>query len=165
MFWQICLFRRGPQDVPQSHVLLALGLAANILLGGIAQLTVPNQDGLLILTLIDAVAVALFLYGALAWRGLTARFIKAYSAINGAGFIITLIALPVSAWLAVYSDGDPDAAVPLSLLLVVRMWSIAVFCHILRETLEISWTSVVLLGFGYVFAFEALVSQIPGLSG
>ncbi|HAU13990.1 MAG TPA: hypothetical protein DCS92_09790, partial [Gammaproteobacteria bacterium] len=74
LFWQLCRFQKGPQDVPYSQVLLLLLLVAELALGmaTILLLEPLNMGQQMLGLLMDMGAWLLLVWALLAFKGLTA---------------------------------------------------------------------------------------------
>lgn len=138
-FVDLCLLRRGPQDLPASAVLLvvtlAVDLAVGIVLASVGSLSA--WQGLL-QGAVDVLLMLALLRGALALTGRAGRFTQAATALLGSGALIGAAAvLP----LAVLSGAEEASALsPLAVLLMLALiaWSLLVTGHILRHTFQIS---------------------------
>lgn len=132
LFIDICLFRRGPQDVPASRLLL--GLAVAIYLGvGVALLGI---EGMSVESVLQALVELLILLG-FVWANLTfvrlqGRFVQTATAMLGSDALISSFAIPLVAWMAL-SEGARGAYL---LLLLLMLWHLAVVAHILRHALS-----------------------------
>jgi len=147
-FVELCLLRRGPQDLPASPVLLALTVPAYLALDtAIAALDLPvtRAFGAAVL---DAGALAAFTALALAARGRRARLLQTLTALLGSGVVLGACALPVGLWLRA---AGRDAAVPQLLWLTLFVWSIAVSAHIYRHALEVHYAIGVAVSVMYVW--------------
>jgi len=138
-FIQICLLRRGPQDLPTSGILLAIALTAQtvmtILLSGVT-LSVP---GALLSGVVDT-ALLVVLTGTLLYvQGRNVRVVQTLTALAGTGAIITLVALPLSGWLHGVDQAAGEGGFALLLLLILTGWSLAVAGHIFRHALSVPY--------------------------
>lgn len=148
LFLDICLFRKGPQDIPASRFLLGLILGLNLLVS--TGLLLMEAD--VIQALFQAAcAMGLmfaFLYLVLRLARLTPRFLQTATAALGSDTVFTLAALP----LMVTGQLQPEWQGALSLLLsALMLWAIAVLAHVLREALNLPY----LAGFGLALAYTA----------
>ncbi len=86
----------------------------------------------------------------------TPRFEQTMTALLGTGIVLTVVALPLIAWLRVEST-ETTASIPALLMFVVVLWSISITGHIMRRALEIPYAGGVVMAVGYfllsVFAF------------
>ena len=166
----ICLLRRGPQDLPYS-VLLLLGVAAAcvaVQLGVAVVRSVPLGG-----VLAGALLWLMFTLGALnivlTLRGLRNRFVQAATALLGCALAFTLLSLPIALLV-----GDPPASgdkmTPLQLLLGVvslplLIWKVVVDAHVFRHSFDIPFVSGVVIALLWIIAAMALasVSGAPGV--
>lgn len=153
LFVDICLLRRGPQDVPASTWLLRAALVFNAALSTLLLIvdgTPPVQS---VLTVLAALALLFGLaWGALTWRKHATRFTQTMTALLGADSVISILALPVVYWLTMGIAGngvDPMAAL---LRVVLLFWSLAVMAHVMRHALQGAFALGMLFAVGYLAA-------------
>ncbi|WP_295585272.1 hypothetical protein [uncultured Lamprocystis sp.] len=154
-FVELCLLRRGPQDLPAAPVLfwvtLVTDLGAGLLMGLVSGLSL----GLGLVQGIAELALTLgLLYAGLYFTGHLGRFIQSATALLGSGALIGFLAvLPLS---MNPQGGDPSnvAALGAFLLLTLVAWSMVVTGHIIRHTFGIS------LGQGVALAIIFKVSAV-----
>jgi hypothetical protein len=157
----ICLLRRGPQDVPYSIPLLAAVAAACIVL----QLGVAVARN---------VPLGQVFGGAVIWllftmRGLRNRFVQSATALLGCALAFTLLSLPI-ALLVADRPLTTDQVTPLQLLLGVvslplLVWKIAVDAHVFRHSFDIPFLSGIVIALLWIIAATALAaaSGAPGV--
>jgi hypothetical protein len=162
-YFELCLLRRAPQDLPASTALfwtvlavelaigLAVGLAAGLPLG--ASLA---QD------VLEATLMLGALYGGLYFTRHPGRFIQAASALLGTSALISLVALVPLSLNPTASEETDAAALGAVLLLALMVWSVVVAGHILRHTFGISLAQ----GVAIAVAFQILaIGLLGGLLG
>lgn len=155
LFFDICLFRRGPQDVPASAWLLRAVLVLYLALG----VVLLALDGSplwrsVAKALVDLALLTGITWGALSWKQHQARFAQTMTALLGTGVVLSVIALPVARWLFLSTANgglDPMAAMIWFLLL---LWSLAVIGHVMRHALQGPFA------LGMLIAVTYLVAQI-----
>ncbi len=99
LFLDICLFRKGPRDVPASMALLKMCLLAYGASGLLVlTLSVPVQVALLQI-LLDMVLLAGLLYLMLILHRHPGRFEQTLTALTGSGTLMGLLALPPMLWI------------------------------------------------------------------
>ena len=162
-FFDISLLQAKPQDLPFSHLLLGITLAASIVsyvlaLGPVGS-EVTRVLGKEISIIPLAIAENLF-YAATVWlilrlRRRTERFIQTITAMFGVNTIMQLIMWPVTGWL-LKNQGTADASMPAFLIFALRIWILIVYAHIFRETLETRFGAGVL----YTIASWMLTSML-----
>ena len=137
-FFDLCLLRAKPQDMPASNVLLALTLIANLVVGG--WVLGDAYGGVLrafIACLLDNLFLLGVLWALLYWKGWLARLNQAATALFGSGTLLALMLLPLYS-LAGPGGGQSDAAALVGLCsLLLLIWSQFVMGNIFRHTLEV----------------------------
>jgi len=159
---EICLCRRGPQDLPDSTFLLGLLTGLNVLVSfGLAGLETDLLQALLQALLAPAV-MALFMLGLLSVSKRRHRFMQTFTAGIGCDALITALALP----LVLVSLLLPDIrAVAGLLLLGLLVWELAVIGHILRQALDLSFMAGLGLALVYtVFNYRIMMTLFPPLT-
>lgn len=143
----ICLLRANPQDLPTSNALTALSLAVywGIEILGALERFSPGRS--LLLAAIHTCLLGVLAYLALNLRQLTARTPQTLLALAGSGVVMDLAAMALSALLP--ADGSP-----FFVLLPALLWLLAVYGHILRHALNVSY------GMGIVTAGAYLILLI-----
>ena len=129
---EICLLRRGPQDLPTSIHLTLLAMLLNLLAGVL--MVVDARLGLLrafLQTLFELALMLGVLYAVLRLKGRLPRFNQAATALMLSGFLLGMLALPLVTW-----GQQSQSAESGLLLLAVFTWGIVVFGHIIRHTFD-----------------------------
>ncbi len=154
-FFDICLLRLAPQDLPPSVFLFGVSLLLYVGVGvvlGLQTLSVPLA---LILTLVDAALLAGMLWILLWIRDLLNRFQQSLTALYGATAVMQALAAPLVLWQPGIVDAETvtTAMMAVSLLLWLwLLWNLMVIGHILRHTIATSLPVGMLLALLYVFA-------------
>jgi hypothetical protein len=159
LFLDICLFRRGPQDVPAGMPLLKLCLLGYGLSGFLVLLLSTPPPVAILQILLDLVLLAGLLQLALLARRHTQRFTQTLSALAGTGTLMGLLALPLMGWI-VRQGSDGDIQLPSLLLLGLMAWSIAIMAQILRHALDVPIWVGALGALGYTFLSWTLTGWI-----
>ena len=159
LFLDICLLRKGPQDIPTSMALLKLCLLGYGLSGLLVLLLSTPAPVAILQILLDLGLLAGLLYLALLLRRHPQRFEQTLSALTGTGTLMGLLALPVMVWI-VQQSPDGDIALPSLLLLGLMAWSIAIMAHILRHALNTPIWAGALYALGYTFLSWTLTGWI-----
>jgi len=159
LFLDICLLRKGPQDVPASEALVKMCLLAYGLSGLLVLLTEAPAPVALLQILLDVVLLAGLLYLGLTLSRHPKRFGQTLSALTGTGSLIGLLALPLAIWIERQQPGG-DIALPSALMFALMVWSIAIIAHILRHAFETSVWLGALYALGYTFLYWTLAGWI-----
>ncbi|WP_440997821.1 hypothetical protein [Arhodomonas sp. SL1] len=145
----ICLLRRGPQDLPASTSLLGLAIAASALVGYPTMRALPEATGTPGMDVIVGLVVTFaFAYGLLQAHGLGNRLVQTASALFATDVVISAIALVV---LTLVPGQAPVASLA---LLVLVVWNVAIVGHIFRHALDtgmslgVAWALALMIGSG-----------------
>jgi hypothetical protein len=159
-FFEVCLLRRGPQDLPASSLLLAVCLAGYAL-GSVALAAFNLSPPQAILSGgLETLLLCLLSYLLLALRRVPRRWLQTATALAGTGVVLVLFALPLLAW-ALYLDArQGDVTIPALLYFVVVVWNVMVLGHIFRHALSTGLGVGVAVALVYVALNMALVEQI-----
>ena len=166
LFFGLCLFRGKAHDVPRSEALFVLAGAAAIISN--AANAVPNM-GLASGTLLSVGQVLLFsvlINLILRVRKRPERSMQTLTAMFGATSILQLIALPFFGWHERLLPDDPQAAmmltIPLILAAGIAVWSLAVMTSILRQAMETGIGTALLVIVGCQSAVMWVIMAVTG---
>jgi hypothetical protein len=137
-FFQICLFRAGPADVPASHWFLKLVLLIYFTIGVLVSHIDYDWQISLVASFTDTLLLIAVCWLLLSIRGLMGRYTQTVTAMAGAGSVIAVIGMPVL-WL--FRQVEPQGQITslvLLLVMVVVFWSLLVTAHIFRKALDVS---------------------------
>lgn len=164
LFWQLCLLRTGPEQVPYSPALALLVLAGWIgvtLPLAFAQLP---ADGTRIFTflVVNAVLAVVALALLLAVRGFGARLQQTVTAFFGTDLIFNVLSWPLVLPFAGVPLRDPAPAhvAALAAQLALLAWGLVVKGHILRSALEVPRLSGWLLAVAITLFTTALAGAL-----
>ena len=159
-FFDICILRAGPQDLPSSLFLLRLVVVANITVGIFLNLPTEGFTQSLMISLFNVVVLAGFVFAGLRWRDKLARFRQTLIAMMGTNVIIGLLMLPfVFSLVAAQLEGE-SAPVALQFFLLFLVWDITVFAHIIRHSLDVRLGYGFVISLGYVVLSWTLVEMV-----
>lgn len=159
LFFDICLLRKAPQDVPASPELLKMCLLAYAVSGLVVLLINTPLPVALLQILLDMVLLSGLLYLGLIFHRHPRRFEQTLSALTGSGTLMGLMALPLMSWITHQGQAD-DVALPSLLLLALMVWSITIIAHILRHAFDILVWQGALYALGYTFLSLTLTGWI-----
>lgn len=150
---QIVRLRGSPADLPTSGSILARLVLLNMVVLTFA----PVQAGQ---SVVAPIALALGLQLALTWLllhqlGKAERFVQTATGWFGVDLLFNLIQLPLVFYFVQFVDVDPippGAQMAVSFLLVIAVWSLMTFGHILRRALEIPMIAGVLISLSMLLA-------------
>lgn len=136
VFFDICLFRRGPQDLPTSGFLLYLTLATHAVSSFLLSLGNHPTATAAMAGITDTALLAALTLSLLYTHGRMVRIPQTLAALAGSGTLLGLIALPPTYWLFSLRDTGSDQTLPILLLLALIVWSLVVMGHIIRSALS-----------------------------
>jgi hypothetical protein len=159
LFFDICLFRKGPQDAPASTMLLKLALLAYFLAGLVlTALEAPWLEGIAQVVL-EGFMLFAFVGVSLLAAGKLNRWLQTVISLLGTDALITGFAIPLEGVLLAY----PQAGLLHVLLLLLMLWHIGVLAHILRHALSQTLAVGLALAIVYVaFSVQVLVMLFGG---
>ncbi|MEE2729584.1 MAG: hypothetical protein VYA55_02125 [Pseudomonadota bacterium] len=128
LFWQLCVFRRGPQDVPYSPVLLAVLVLAELLLGAaiVGRLETAYMGHQMMGMVVALSAWLAMVWGLLRFKGLEARYVQAMTACLGTDLLLSAVTVPLQLYiLSLPLDAGVGTWARVALLLTL-IWDILV---------------------------------------
>ncbi len=155
LLFDICLFKKGPQDLPASVWLLRVLVAVNVSVSFL-MLSIHTDW---INSAIQAIASALLIVG-FSWLMLYLtrkwkRFVQTTVALLGTDALISFFALPGMASMMV----GTGALLAFMVTIALMIWHWAVTGHIIRNALGQSWT----FSLGLAFLYILCSYQVMGL--
>ncbi len=161
-FLDIVLWRRGPQDLPASRILLWLTAAAYVAVS-IVQLSLLEEPAAawLVFVVLDPVLLVAGVYLLLRLFGKTDRFLQTATAVLGTGVVLGLcMFLPVQ-WLLKVADVPAEStAAGLAALVMV-----AIFALVTGRILKLATESNLFTGITLSLTYFLLINLLLGLAG
>lgn len=162
LIFDICLFKKGPQDVPYSLLLLRVMLVADAVASYIL-LSISNQW---FIALLQA-SIGIILLLAFSWIVLflgkrLERFYQTSCALLGTDALVSFFALPGTATLMT----GRMTLLAFSVMLGLMVWHWAVTGHIIRHALGKTLMFGLGLAFLYIWvSFQVIALLFPEVSG
>jgi len=151
-FFDICLLRAGPQDLPSSLFLLRLVVALSIAVAVLLNLQGEGFAQALMIASFSIATLTGFIYFTLRFSNKLSRFRQTLIALLGTDVILGLLMLPFKYHLTgAELEGKTIPAIALQFILLLLVWQISVFAHIVRHSLEVRF------GYGFVISFAYVV--------
>ncbi len=159
-YFDLCLFRRRPQDLPASQWLMGITLAVYAAAGMVLlSFELETRSALL-----AALADLLLLWGGtlllLQLFRHPRRSTQTITALAGAGLIITTLALPIAFWLTYSHTRGFDTTLPSLLWLLLFGWNVFVTARILQHALSTSFAIGLLIAFAFILASQQVIGLI-----
>lgn len=150
LFADICLFKKGPQDVPYSVWFYRLTIVGYSIVSLLLLNMSMNWRSAVIQLLVEVGLVLLFVGLLLSFSRKLKRYYQTVAALFGTDAMISFCAIPA---LATMKTGHwPGVTYPVILGLMIWHW--AVMGHIFRHSLSVS------LSFGLGLAFLFIIGSI-----
>ena len=161
MYFDVALWRRGPQDLPAVGILLPLTIGAYVLISiAIGEALPELRTGWAPQVLADTAFVALWYWVLLALARRRERYLQTATALFGLQCVLAAPSI-VSAWLLQRFAHDPTwLAVSYVCAVVVLIWTVAAIGHVLRAALERSLTFCVILAFTQMLVEELVFLSV-----
>ena len=163
-FFQIVMRRLGPEDLPDSRLLVLLTLVAYIAMQTLPAFQVYGWSPVVP----EAVVIDVALLTSALWLLLriTAhadRYRRTLTALLGTGALLTLPLIPLNFWLQVFTQAGHAPAGPSIAILILLAWSLMVQGHILSRALSSSFAVGLLLSIGYFVINYGVILQLSPL--
>jgi hypothetical protein len=161
-FLDIVLWRRGPQDLPASRLLLWLTAAAYVAVS-IVQLTLLEEPAAawLVFVVLDPVLLTAGVYLLLRLFGKTDRFIQTATAVLGTGVVLGLgMFLPVQ-WLLTQMGTPPESTAAG----LIALGMVMVFALVTGRILKLATESNLFTGVTLSLTYFLLINLLLGLAG
>jgi hypothetical protein len=160
LFLDICIFKKNPQDIPSSSVMLSICIFLYTLTAAIVTMTIqdPNEAG--ISSIIEVCLVLLLTYIFLYLRMFPERWLQTCTAILGVGILFGIMAFPFYMVIAIEGlDGNNTFILSVGVLLIFG-WNLAVIANILKYALNMIYFNALLVSLVYVFVTRSVIIAI-----
>ena len=151
----VCLFRKGPQEIPHSIQFLRLSTIVYALISYLLILQSTDSLNALLQLATELIIIFGFATLILSLANKLKRFVQTTSTLLGTDALISTFAIPILATL--HQDSSNMSAIMTMLALMI--WNWLVTAHIIRHALDKSFSFA--LGIAFLYIFSA--SQIMGL--
>ena len=155
-WFDICLFRKGPEDLPASGFLCGLSLACYVL---VSFLVASASSGIVAgvqLAALDVVMLIVFVSVLLYLQTKTERLGQTLSAMAGSGSLMGLFAVPLVLLVDPGLPADQLSPLLIGSWLSLLVWNIFVMAHIMRHALSTSFA----VGLGAAVLYALVSMQI-----
>ncbi len=154
LFWELCIFRKAPQDIPYSHDLLFILVILRIITDTLLNMLYRPLWEAIFIALSIVFIIYIFTYILLFLLNYSNRFIQTYTALIGTDILISIVFLFP---LILLSKLDILTDIS-NFSLFAGLWSIAVTGHIFRYAFSISIFTGIVLALCYVLIIEYLLN-------
>ena len=162
IFWEIAVFRRAPQDLPASVLLLRFSVMFYVLVGLTAVLLPLPTVSVVVIALLDTIFLGVAVAGGLMLRGFSERVVQALCAVYGTLGLIGLLMLPITAWVLNADAQGGTVLMAAVAFWLLYLWSIAALGHILRHAFSIPLLAAVVISYAYFLIWQQLAPLLMG---
>ena len=140
LYWQICRFRAGPEDIPPAITLTMLTLLLYAALNFVVRVVFGELSvtysvaSLLVITGFWSGVV----YSVLLFKRLTARFQQTFTAMLGTDVLLSMISLPLVLIASRFSPDSSLVAVASAFWLLIFIWDVLVKGFIFHRAFNVS---------------------------
>ena len=166
-FFEICRFRKRPQDIPASKNLLTIFILIYIVLSIFIADLYQETEQAIFGSFIELGLLLLFSWAMLQTSGKAVRWLQTVTALIGTNLIINIFALPAYVLVSFNSAGELDTgsstqSFGLLILAAMACWNIAIMSHILKNALETHFAIALFLAITYIWiAFSFTTAIMP----
>ena len=157
-FFNICLLRTGPQDLPKSYDLLAVCIVVYTIVNFVLALYAASLLDAILASIIETMLVALITIGIVRLNHHPERWLQTLMALSGTGFIIGLIALPLFYGGALAQNDQLLQAIILFIYVLLIIWNVLVMAHILRHAMDTTFGFGIVFALTYIFITSMIIS-------
>lgn len=151
LFIDICLFKKGPSQVPNSAALLRIVFFLYFVAGTLLLSQTVEFSEAMAQAFMETLLVGFFMYLLVSFFAVKNRFNQSVTALYGSGFLMTTMSLPFVLMMGDLTDNEASTGwLGLSVFMIV-FWSFIVMAHIIRETIEKTFSVSLLLTFCYLY--------------
>ena len=160
IFFDICLLRKGPQDLPASREFLLICAVSYVISNIILGLSSQTPGTAVAASLFEVSLLLIFMYSFLSLRSLRERWIQTCTALSGIGTIFSLVAAPLFYWFASLESGSQPGQEFYFLLFILIVWNISVMAHIFKHALSISFPVSIVVSILLIWCMTAMSSTL-----
>lgn len=160
IFWGICVFKNGPQDVAISYSLIKWVFIGYVTVGAVLFFSSTPTTIAIVISFTETILLTGFVYLLLSLFAVSERFLQTITALYGTGAIITSLSVPIVFYIDESVRHEQSAGIAGLLLLAVVCWSYTIMAHILHKAIEKSLGVSLLLTFCYLYLSYKIISVI-----
>ena len=161
LLFDICLFKKGPQDIPHSALLFRLSIIGFVIFNYLLiQLSVDGIQALLQLG-VEFIIVVGFTALVLSFSHKLKRFIQTSCALIGTDALLSFFAMPILATLSL----DNNNILAFFAMLALIIWNWLVTTHIIRHAINQSFSFAAGIVFLYIYStYQIMAILFPAIS-
>lgn len=162
LFFGICCFSKGPQDLPASKEFFVVTLSAYCFASFFQASSMQSVDIAILMGLMDAFILVVLCYFLLYLSRRPERWLQTITALFGAGIVFSIVSIPLSFLIPIIGNNNPVVYWLYLIVIALMVWNVAVMAHIMRHALSSSFALGVLAALLYVWVlYTAVFSFFP----
>jgi len=165
LFFNLCLFKVDPSEIPVSRKLLKTTLLLYFILGVVINLINNNGAISVILSVADVAVMLLMVAIALRFKGLQSRYLQVTTALAGAGSCVAIVGIPIIGWFYQLDFESQSMSPAMIFMMALLFWSLMVTAHILRYSLDIKPGTATMITVFYILSSLIISALLVGLLG
>jgi len=158
-FWEICLLKRRPQDIPASRFLFNTITCLYVLQSTTINLFAFPFGEAFLLGVLTTALLLVVIRTLLQLRGHAKRMLQAATAMMGASIVLFLPVLALRYWFYIIEASGTRSNLAGYAWVLLFVWELFIFAHILRHALNTRLLIGFFVSIAYVFLeFQAMVA-------
>lgn len=152
-FFDLCRFRRAPQDLPYSHALLGVTILITFCIDISVMLLEVSFSKAVLAALVEIGMLTAMTSLLLFLVRHPGRMVQTLTALLGTGCVITVLSVPFVYWIVTAQARELDVSLPILFLLILGGWNLGIVAYILRHALNVG------MGMGLVLALAFAIAS------
>lgn len=153
---QVCLFKKAPQDIPYSQLLLRLSIIAFAAISYLLSQLSNSDFNALLQVSVELIISLGFVAIVLTISNKRKRFVQTATTLVGTDALFSFFAMPILATLSINNENLLAALSMLGLML----WSWLVTIHIIRHAISTSFSFAAGIVFLYIFSTYQIIAVL-----
>jgi cytochrome bd-type quinol oxidase subunit 2 len=160
-FFDICLLRKGPEDLPKSSVLLVLSLFIYTFIDVLLTVQSRPFEYALMVSLVDVGFLLLVTSLILKQHQKLDRWYQTMTALFGTGVILGIFIFPLVIFSGVQNEYEAWLQqINIILFLIIVVWNVAVLAHIIRHAISTSRGIATMIAVLYILMSSLLITML-----
>jgi hypothetical protein len=158
-WFDLCLLRRAPQDMPASGLLLTIAIICYTATSALANLLGWGRIQAIPVALLDVSLLLAFVFVLLYLQGKLARVMQTLSALYGAGTLVGLATIPLL--LPGWQSGEVPVVAQFFMVALFG-WNLVIVAHIMRHAMSSSFATGIAVSVLYsLVSMQVVITVFP----
>ena len=153
LLFNICLFRKAPQDIPHSRLVLRLSILGYAAVSYLLIHVSTDRLNALLQVAAEIILIIGFAALILSLANKSSRFVQTTSTLLGTDALISTFAMPIIAMLSL----DSSNILAFFAMLALMIWHWLVTAHIIRHALDKPFSFALGIAFLYIFSASQII--------